>query len=47
MKSSGRSTITLTVLTVLVYMIMWAPAIVLIVFSFSSNKYGISWEGSG
>lgn len=44
MKSSAKSAITLTVLSVLVYMIMWAPAIVLIIFSFSSNKYGISWE---
>lgn len=44
MKSSNRSPILLSALTVLVYMIMWAPAIILILFSFSSNKYGIKWE---
>lgn len=29
----------------LFYIFLWAPAITLIVLSFSQNKYGIKWEG--
>lgn len=28
-----------------VYFFLWAPVIVIIVFSFSANKFGIRWEG--
>jgi spermidine/putrescine transport system permease protein len=31
-------------LAVLVYIFLWAPVIVIVVFSFSSNKFGIKWE---
>jgi len=27
-----------------IYFFLWAPALVIIVFSFSSNKYGVKWE---
>jgi len=27
------------------YFFLWAPVIVIIIFSFSSNKYGIRWDG--
>ncbi|RLC18532.1 MAG: hypothetical protein DRI24_02825 [Deltaproteobacteria bacterium] len=27
------------------YIFLWAPVLVIIVFSFSANKYGIKWEG--
>jgi spermidine/putrescine transport system permease protein len=32
-------------LSFLIYFFLWAPVIVIIVFSFSSNKYGTSWDG--
>jgi len=32
-------------LTVLTYLFLWAPVIVLILFSFSNNKFGVKWEG--
>ena len=32
-------------LSFLIYLFLWAPVIVIIVFSFSSNKYGTSWDG--
>lgn len=35
----------LAVLTTLVYLFLWAPAIVLIIFSFSKHRLGIRWEG--
>ncbi len=35
----------LPTLVALFYTFLWAPAIVLIVLSFSNNKYGIKWEG--
>jgi spermidine/putrescine transport system permease protein len=28
-----------------IYFFLWAPVIVIIVFSFSSNKYGVRWDG--
>jgi len=34
----------LMLFSALVYLFLWAPVIVLIVFSFSSNKFGIKWE---
>lgn len=34
----------LTVVSVLVYIFLWLPVIVLVLFSFSSNKFGIKWE---
>jgi spermidine/putrescine transport system permease protein len=27
------------------YIFLWAPVVVIIVFSFSANKYGIKWDG--
>ncbi len=45
MKSSGRRAgRVLSVLTIFVYIFLWAPVVVLIVFSFSSNEFGIKWE---
>jgi len=35
----------LPTLSTLVYIFLWAPAIILVIFSFSSNKFGIKWEG--
>ena len=32
-------------LSFLIYFFLWAPVLVIIVFSFSSNKYGTRWEG--
>ena len=32
-------------LSFLIYFFLWAPVIVIIVFSFSDNKYGTSWDG--
>jgi spermidine/putrescine transport system permease protein len=32
-------------ISVLSYIILWAPALVLILFSFSKNRFGIKWEG--
>jgi len=45
MKSSGRTAgRVLSVLAIVVYIFLWAPVVVLIVFSFSSNEFGIRWE---
>jgi spermidine/putrescine transport system permease protein len=32
-------------LSFLIYFFLWAPVLVIIVFSFSSNRYGTRWEG--
>ena len=32
-------------LSFLIYLFLWAPVIVIIVFSFSSSKYGVQWDG--
>jgi len=32
-------------LSFFIYFFLWAPVIVIIVFSFSSNKYGVQWDG--
>lgn len=45
MKSWKISTKLLSIITTLTYFFLWAPATILIVFSFSSNKYGVKWEG--
>ena len=45
MKSWKISTKLLSVITALTYVFLWTPAIILIVFSFSGNKYGVKWEG--
>jgi spermidine/putrescine transport system permease protein len=31
-------------LSFLIYIFLWAPVVVIIVFSFSSNKYGVRWD---
>ena len=41
---SNVSTKIFRILAVLVYIFLWAPVIVIVVFSFSSNKFGIKWE---
>jgi len=41
---SNVSTKIFRALAVLVYIFLWAPVIVIVVFSFSSNKFGIKWE---
>lgn len=32
-------------LSALIVVFLWAPVVLIIVFSFSSNKYGVAWEG--
>ncbi len=45
MKSWNITSKLVPILSSLVYMFLWAPVILLIVFSFSTNKFGIKWEG--
>ncbi|MBW1819986.1 MAG: ABC transporter permease [Deltaproteobacteria bacterium] len=45
MKKKGIASRILWVLSILTLIFLWAPMILIIVFSFSSNKYGSSWEG--
>jgi len=45
MKKKGIASKILWVLSILTLIFLWAPMILIIVFSFSSNKYGSSWEG--
>jgi len=45
MKSWNIKSKILPTLTALVYSFMWVPVIILILFSFSTNKFGIKWEG--
>jgi len=45
MKSWNITSKLVPILSGLVYMFLWAPVILLIVFSFSTNKFGIKWEG--
>ena len=35
----------LKLVSLFAYLFLWAPVIVIIVFSFSANKYGIKWDG--
>lgn len=35
----------LRLISLMAYIFLWAPVIVIIVFSFSANKYGIKWDG--
>lgn len=35
----------LKLVSMFAYVFLWAPVIVIIVFSFSDNKYGIRWDG--
>jgi len=44
MKSGKTAVKFLSVLNILVYIFLWAPVVVLVVFSFSSNKFGIKWD---
>ena len=44
MKQRNTASKVLGVLSFLVYFFLWAPGIVIIIFSFSSNKYGVRWE---
>jgi len=32
-------------LSLVIYFFLWAPVVVIIVFSFSKNKYGVRWDG--
>ena len=32
-------------LSFFIYIFLWAPVVVIIVFSFSQNKYGVRWDG--
>ena len=45
MKSWNTTSKILAGLATLVYLFMWVPAIILILFSFSNDKFGIRWEG--
>jgi spermidine/putrescine transport system permease protein len=45
MKSITKTPKLLTATAVLVYLFLWFPVLVLLVFSFSSDKWGVSWEG--
>lgn len=44
MKSLNRKHLDLALLT-LVYSVLWAPVLIVIIYSFSNNKFGLSWEG--
>jgi spermidine/putrescine transport system permease protein len=44
MKQKNLASKVLGVISLWVYFFLWAPGIVIIVFSFSSNKYGVRWE---
>jgi len=44
MKLRNKTSKILPGLAFFVYLFMWAPIIILILFSFSSNKFGIKWE---
>ena len=35
----------LRLVSLAVYIFLWAPVVVIIVFSFSANRYGIKWDG--
>ena len=41
MRSSGKY---LSILAVIIYIFLWAPVILLILFSFSTNEFGLKWE---
>ena len=45
MKSWNITSKLVPILSSLVYMFLWAPVILLIVFSFSTNRFGMKWEG--
>jgi len=45
MKSWNITGKILPALVTLVYSFLWVPVIILIVFSFSNDKYGIGWKG--
>jgi spermidine/putrescine transport system permease protein len=44
MKSLNKKHLDLALLT-LVYSALWAPVVLVIIYSFSNNKFGLSWEG--
>lgn len=44
MKSLNKKHLDLALLT-LVYSVLWAPVVIVIIYSFSNNKFGLSWEG--
>ncbi|MBA7479922.1 MAG: ABC transporter permease subunit [Clostridia bacterium] len=44
MKSLNKKHLDLALLT-LVYSVLWAPVVLVIIYSFSNNKFGLSWEG--
>jgi len=45
MKSWNITNKILPAAATLVYLFMWAPVFILVLFSFSNNKFGIKWEG--
>ena len=45
MKSWNITSKTLPLVTILVYLFLWTSVIVLIVYSFSNDSFGIRWEG--
>ncbi|MBW2513261.1 MAG: hypothetical protein JRE21_01665, partial [Deltaproteobacteria bacterium] len=45
MKKKRIASKILWVLSILTLIFLWAPMILIIVFSFSNNKYGSSWDG--
>ncbi len=45
MKSWNKTGKILPAVATLVYLFMWAPVFILVLFSFSNNKFGIKWEG--
>jgi len=45
MKSRNIVDKILPVSAILVYLFLWIPTVVLVIFSFSNNKFGIKWEG--
>lgn len=45
MKRQRMAPKVLGILSILTLVFLWAPVILIIVFSFSTNKYGVAWDG--
>jgi len=45
MKYLKRERNILLLVSMIVYIVLWAPVIVIVIFSFSNSKFGVRWEG--
>ncbi|UCB45467.1 MAG: ABC transporter permease, partial [Spirochaetota bacterium] len=44
MKGKNRKPGFLIIVSIIIYIFLWAPVVILILFSFSSHKFGVKWE---